>query len=309
MLGMATAMAQGVKGVAAANYSLEADPSSPFGLVGSALVSISADNPSVLAGLISSSVPGMGGMTIPANGTAIQVPVPMAPQPVFAAIKGKHLVLYTGDAAKAPADAMASEPLNTDGITALAFNYERIGDAALVALDTPMMANSAQGMAIAMGSCVDTYAGILQAAALPLSGSYSDTYSNRGWDATLNVAVGRVTTDFSVPTGTFQTDTLDVDCSWYTSGTETINADGTGQFSERDASGQCDLYQSDYDWTVGGNVMEQTTTSVRSRESCNAAWEELPGETYRCALLGSHNGYHYCQYGTGMDATLVRYFR
>jgi hypothetical protein len=309
MLGMVTAMAQGVKGVAAAIYNLEADSTSPFGLAGSALVSISADNPSVLAGIISSSVPGMAGVTIPTDGTAVQVPVPMVPQPVYAAIKGKHLVLYTGTTAKAPADALASEPLNTDGLTALAFNYERIGDAALVALETPMMANSLQGMAVAMGSCVDTYSSILQTAALPISGSYSDTQTSRGWEATLNVNLGRVTTDFSVPTGTFKSETLDVDCSWYSSGTETINADGTGQFSERDEAGQCDLYQSDYDWSVTGNVMEQTTTSVRSRESCNADWEELAEESFRCILLGTHNGYHYCQYGTGMDATLVRYFQ
>ncbi|MDX1269839.1 MAG: hypothetical protein R3311_20900, partial [Oceanisphaera sp.] len=145
MLGMATAMAQGVKGVGAAVYDITVDTNSPFGLAGSALISLSADNPSVLAGLISSSIPGMAGITIPDDGTAVQVPVPMAPQPVFAAIKGKHLVVYTGDAAKTPADALASEPLNTRGSTAIAFNYERFGEAALVALESPMVANNAQG--------------------------------------------------------------------------------------------------------------------------------------------------------------------
>jgi len=311
MLGMATAMAQGVKGLAAALYSIDADSSSPLGLVGSALVSISTENPQVLAGLISSSVPGMAGMNIPSNGSAVQIPVPMVPQPVFAAIKGKHLVLYTGDNAKAPADAMAGEPLNTQGITAIAFNYERIGDAALVAMESPMLASNVQGMGANMGSsqCVDTYAGILQVAALPISGSFRDTYTDRGWDASIAINVGRMTTDFSVPTGTFQSATLGEDCSWSATGTETIKADGTGTFSELDETGQCDLYQADYKWTQNGNVMEQTTTLVRSRDACEANWEEQPEEYYSCALLGSHKGYYYCRYGTGMDATLVRYFQ
>jgi hypothetical protein len=116
-------------------------------------------------------------------------------------------------------------------------------------------------------------------------------------------------TDFSVPTGTFQSETLDVDCTWYDSGVEIINADGTGQFSETDETGQCTLYQADYTWTQNGNVMEQTTTGLRSRNSCDADWEEQPEETFNCSLLGSHNGYLYCQYGTGMDAYLMRYFQ
>lgn len=309
MLGMATAMAQGVKGVGAAVYDITANDKSPFGLAGSALVTMSADNPSVLAGLISSSIPGMAGVTIPDDGTAVQVPVPMAPQPVFAAIKGKHLVVYTGDAAKAPADAMASEPLNTRGSTAIAFNYERFGEAALVALESPMVASNAQGMAMATGSCVDAYAGILQAAALPLEGSYRDTLTERGWEAKFEVTLGEMNTDLSVPTGTFQSETLDYDCTWYDSGVEIINADGTGQFTETDDNGQCALYQADYTWTQNGNVMEQTTTALRSRESCDAAWEDQPQETFTCTLLGSHNGNLYCQYGTGMDAYLMRYFQ
>ncbi|MEX1215226.1 hypothetical protein [Saccharospirillum sp.] len=307
MLGMATAMAQGVKGLGAAVYGIEADDNSPYGLVGSALVTLSADNPSVLAGLISSSIPGMAGVTIPEDGTAVQVPLPMVPQPVFAAIKGKHLVVYTGDTAKAPADAMASEPLNTRGSTAIAFNYERFGEAALVAMESPMVASNAQGMAMATGSCVEAYAGILQAAALPLEGSYRDTYTDRGWEAKFDVTLGKMTTDFSVPTGTYQSETLDVDCTWYDSGVETINANGTGQFTEMDETGQCELYQANYTWTQDGNMMEQTTTELRSRNTCEADWEEQPEETFNCALLGNHNGFHYCQYGTGMDAYLVRY--
>ncbi|HET8903024.1 MAG TPA: hypothetical protein VFN16_03440 [Saccharospirillum sp.] len=307
MLGMATAMAQGVKGIGAAVYGIEADTSSPVGLVGSILVSVSADNPSVLAGLISSSVPGMAGVTIPSDGTPVQMPTPMVPQPVFAAIKGKHLVVYTGDAAKAPADALASEALNTRGSTAIAFNYERIGKAALVAMESPMVASNAQGMAMATGSCVDAYASILQIAALPLEGSYRDTYTDRGWEAMLEVELGKLTSDPSVPTGTFQSEMLDTDCTWYDSGVEIINADGTGQFTETDETGQCALYQADYRWTQNGNVMEQTTTQLLARDTCEAEWEEQPEETFTCSLLGTHNGYLYCKYGTGMDAYLMRY--
>lgn len=309
MLGMATAMAQGVKGVGAAVYGIAADDSSPVGLTGSVLVSISADNPSVLAGLISSSVPGMAGVTIPEDGTAVQVPVPMVPQPVFAAIKGKHLAVYTGDAAKAPADALASEPLNTRGSTAIAFNYERFGKAALVAMESPVVASNAQGMAMATGSCVDAYAGVLQAASMPLHGSYLDTFTDRGWEARIEATLGEMETDPDAPTGTFRAQTLTADCTWYDSGVETINADGTGQFTETARNGQCALYEADYRWTQDGNVMAQTTTELRSRDSCDDDWEAQPQETFNCALLGSHAGYFYCQYGTGMDAYLMRYAR
>jgi len=309
MLGMASGMAQGVKGIGAALYSVDADPSSPVGITGSALISLSAESPETIAGMITTSVPGMAGLSIPSNGDAVQVPTPLPNPTVYAAIKGKHLVVYTGEQAKSAADTLASEPLNTRGVTSAAFNYQRFGKAALTALDA--MPNTAGLNEFSPdGNCSDVYTSVIQLAQLPMELTYQDDYTDRGWEALIDVDVQAADSNkVTVESGTYRTETLDFDCSWFASGQETFNSDGTGAYTEQDGAGQCDLYRIEYEWEQEGDNLSQAVVREQSRDSCDAEWTDVEAESYECTVLGEADSGFYCLYSFDGEATLMRYTR
>lgn len=309
MIGMATGMAQGVKGIGAALYSLEADPSSPVGLTGSALVSLSAENPETIAGLIASSIPGLAGLSIPSNGEAVEVPAPLPTPPIYAAIKGKHLVVYTGEPAQADAEAMADEPLNTRGTTAGAFNYQGFGNAALTVLQA--IPNAADMSDVAGdGSCSELYAGILQLAQMPMVITYEDDYTDRGWEALINADVQATDSQaVNVEAGNYQIETLDSTCSWTISGQVTFENDGTGTFSQADSTGQCDVYRSDYAWTQDGASLTLEIEQEQGRDNCDGDWAEVEADSEECTVLGESEDGFYCQYYIDGEANLMRYTR
>lgn len=308
MLGMVSGMAQGVKGVGAALFSLETDVDSPVGLRGSAMVSLSAENPQTIAALISSSIPGMAGLTIPANGDPVEVPVPVPNLPVFAAIKGKHLVIYTGEPAEAAAESMAAEPLNTRGTTALAMNYQRFGDAMLTALNTPEFAGQLTASS-GTGDCTEMYSAFLQLRELPLTIAYHDNYTEQGWEALARVNIEASERDLEVQPGQYRTDTLNYDCSWSAAGTETLNEDGTGQYTETSADGQCALYVNEYRWEQKGSTIVQNGTAERSRDSCDAEWTTQEPQSYDCSIVGNLDNGFYCLYHFDGEPVLMRYTR
>ncbi len=304
MLGMASGMAQGVKGIGAALYSLEADPTTPAGLGGSALISVSAENPQTIASLITTSVPGMAGLNIPTTGEGVKVPVPVPAPPIYAAIKGKHLVVYTGDEAKAAADALANEPLNTKGLTAAAFNYKKFGEAVLTAVDAAPDA-SALSQFSPNGDCTEAYTGILQVAQMPMTLTYQDDYTERGWEALVGVDVSNEAGQIGdIEAGTYRTETLDYDCSWYGSGQETLNSDGSGQYLD---DSECSTYRIDYQWDQNGRTLVQKVSSEQERDSCEGEWAEAEAQNYECTVLStSDQGFH-CLYHFDGEPTLMRY--
>ena len=310
MIGMVSGMAQGVKGVGMAIYSLVADSEAPMGVTPSMLVSLSAENPQMLAPVITASIPGMAGVRIPTNGDAVNLPVPGVPVALFAAIKGKHLVVYSGAEGEQAANQLADEALNTNGITALSLNYQKTGETLLDVLEAvPEMPNNPLMFADELGSCDQAYLLALQFAQLPMQFTYSDTYNDKGWEGHVDVQVERMSAMQPELSGRFQVASLGHDCGWTTSGTETLNDDGTGQYSEPDATGQCDLYQLDYSWSQSGLTMTQEATSERMRDSCSDDWETFEAETYLCHLVGEHDSGFYCLYYFDAEPTLLRYSR
>lgn len=310
MIGMVSGMAQGVKGVGMAIYSLVADPEAPMGVTPSVLVSLSAENPQMLAPVITASIPGMAGVRIPTNGDAVSLPVPGVPVELFAAIKGKHLVVYSGTEGEQAANQLAEEALNTQGITALALNYQKTGETLLDMLEAiPEMQMNPLLFADEMGGCDQAYLLALQFAQLPMQFTYSDTYNDKGWEGHVDVQIERMSAMQPELSGSFQVASLDYDCSWTTSGTETLNSDGTGQYSESDVGGQCDLYQLDYSWSQSGLSMTQEATMERIRDTCSDDWETFDAETYVCHLVGEHDSGFYCLYYFDAEPTLLRYSR
>jgi hypothetical protein len=132
MLGMMTGMVQGVKGVSIAvqSYSLSNESGEPSLASLDAMVSLSADKPLVLANMAKGFVPSLANMDLVDGGEALDVTqlLMLPPQMAintFLAIKGKHLVLYTGKGEQLATE-IAKEPLSNNGLFTLSADYGQL---------------------------------------------------------------------------------------------------------------------------------------------------------------------------------------
>ncbi|MGB0205685.1 MAG: hypothetical protein ACPF9K_11630 [Neptuniibacter sp.] len=132
-LAMFTGMVQGVKGVGVAmnDFSVDMDGPTPDIKGVDALLSLSADNPEVLFNMAKTFAPNLASIQLPTDGSPVDlsayIPNPKADQvqPMLA-LKGQHLVVYTGEKSKAMADALASETPQNNGVMSLSADYSRL---------------------------------------------------------------------------------------------------------------------------------------------------------------------------------------
>lgn len=301
MLAMGTAMFDSVRGAGVAVYNLEASDQTPMGLDGSVLISVSSENPATLASMLTSYLPQFAGMKIPADGTPVEIPDPMGLGGNFLAIKGKHLVAYRGEAAKAAAEELAGEALKINGTTALALNLRE--PMKLFDLVEPMAAQSAQS------GCAEMYAGMLALTQTPLSLVYSEQLNDQGWAGNLAMEMEVIEPlEAATVAGTYELTMLDnTDCQWYPMGTETLNADGSGRFVSESDSGECETYQSEFTWVLNGRQLAETTLVEREREACTGEWTETTDEAedFECGIMAPEADGFYCM--TQSDGMIEMY--
>lgn len=286
MLGLGVGMVQGLKGVGLAVYDLESDPESIAGVTGSAIISVSTQNPQAVAGLLTNFVPGMDGLALPEDGTPVALPPFFVPEGTHAAIKGDHLVVYRGVAAQEAAEALAEEPLHNNGISALVLNVTQISDQLL---DHPeAFADYAQGQ------CANAWAGVLEMQQSALAMAFKDTFNEFGWDGTFDWQVAKPAAfpdDFS---GTYLLEQVSEDCTWQPLGIERKRADGTGSYTLMDQELGCSLYETEYNWSLSGASLQQNVMAEREREACDDEWTDLSPDDFACTLLPRKTGGFYC---------------
>ncbi|MGI2022384.1 hypothetical protein [Shewanella glacialipiscicola] len=133
MLGMFTGMANGVKGMSVSlldfkmtthdqDYQLESVD---------ALVSLSAENPAMLFNMVKPFAPMLADVQLADNGDATDLsPILMLPPELgikpMLAIKGQHLVMYSGDKGLQLANKLAAEKLSTNGMYSLSADYGKM---------------------------------------------------------------------------------------------------------------------------------------------------------------------------------------
>jgi hypothetical protein len=126
---MMTGMAPGVQGLGFSLMSLELEgtgagaPPMPKSL--DALISLAVKNPTTFVQTVSVFFPPLAQLQIPADGTPVQLPIPMPlPFSVMAAINGSHLTIYTGEQSQALAQGLASESLEgSQGLLSTNLDY------------------------------------------------------------------------------------------------------------------------------------------------------------------------------------------
>ena len=134
VLGMATNMAAGVKGVSAALFNYEVSE----GLDGkplldslNGLLSLHADNPEMIFNSVKMFSPELQNIQLTANGeeVALNKLIPIDPALNInpkAVIKGNHLVIYNGELGKQAAEKLGTEKLSANGLYQTSFDIERI---------------------------------------------------------------------------------------------------------------------------------------------------------------------------------------
>ena len=311
MLGMGTAMFDSVRGVGVALFNIEQSDTTPLGLDGSALITLSSENPAALASMASAYMPGVSGLQIPSDGTAVEIPDPMGLGGNFVAIKGKHLVVYRGEAAREVAEDMSSEPLEATGVSALALNLKQPRE--LFDIIEPALSHSAAGM----GECGRVYDALLSLTKMPFSATYQEQFTQRGWNGQLGFEITTVgPASMSELSGTYALSQLDpYSCNWNEFGTETLEEDGTGGFNggfvgPDESAPQCDTFRSEFEWSLTGSLMVQTPGSQEFRSSCEEEWEtvaDVPGVS--CEVLAVDDEGFFCSSVEDEHVNLVRYQR
>ena len=128
-IGMASGMLASLQGISASIFNIDGNidlaTKTPNIKSVDAMITLSAGNPQSFVMMAANFIPPLASLTIPADGTAIDLPIPL-PIPLAdtpkIAIKGNHIVAYIGEQSRQHAENLANSPLEQNAV--LAFNVD-----------------------------------------------------------------------------------------------------------------------------------------------------------------------------------------
>ncbi len=302
MLQMFLGMAQGVKGVGLSifDFSLNAITQQPERM--EMLLSVAAESPATLAAMTAMlPMPELNNIVIPSDGTAVEVSPPMMPGQSFkVAIKGNHLVVYTGATAEPFANALATEDLALNGLMGMGFNYRKMGDV----FDVMSM-----GAAMGGQSCIEAEEMRHTMASLNMDISMLTDVSENGLDSAFSGSFDQPSLQRFSAGGSYQVETMNEMCVWESAGIEVWGPESKGSVTETYPGSDCVNYEMQFDWRQAGNEVIFTNSNSRTRDACDAAWEEdSNSEPYACVLMNIEEDSFQCLFDAGTeDAVIYRY--
>lgn len=302
MAGMFAGMIQGTSGAGFSLYDLQLSPSEPVPAHYDFLFSIATANPQPLLSLLESTPFGRM-IRIPNDGTLSDIDLSfMAPGvSIKAGIQGNHIVAFKGEKAQQAVDKIGSESLEANGISGLTVNYSRLADLVdqiPAPLAEQMDTGSASGCVAQMqlSELLRSQAGSI---------GYLTDINSQGVVTDMDIRLQTQQTHTIDPVGRFKVIDKTYDCAeGEDAGFEEIRKDGTGRYVYADMN--CELYQSDYNWSVEGRIMTIDTTETRSRESCDQKWTPAEAVDTQCQLVAADNGFR-CLLDGEQGKTLLHY--
>jgi hypothetical protein len=302
MLSVFTSMAQSLSGVSLSIFDLIKDENSQLGAQYDAIATITTEKPEVLSALASKFLPILNGVQVPTDGSAINLADSGLPINAYVAIKGKHLVAYTGEKSKQVAEQLATEEVKPNGVVAFNMDSTKLGD--LIMNMGPLSAS--------MGNdCTDLYTVSTALSAVPFSLKVREDLDGNGyksaWSMSMN-DVSKVTIKRRQDlVNAFKVEYLDEECHWIDIGSETFNQDGTGTFVDTDDSNSCNIFESGFKWSYSMGSIIETNSNNRFRSSCDSEWEQQESVDFSCQILGAKNTEFYCLQDDGDYKALHRY--
>lgn len=306
MLGMATGMVQGLKGLGLSVFDLKVSPESAQPIALDAALSVETTNPVGLLSLMQM-VPELAALKIPVDGSEVPLKLPLPfDLGLKAAVKGEHVVIFSGEQGQATMSALATEKLNANGLgIASAFNYQK---AANVIEQSNLLALIGTGNDD-VGNCIEAFSFIDQMRSVDMELNYRNYVSDKGLAFAMDLLMAKpdAETHHIDVVGQWQTAYLDETCQWLPAGIENITAKGTGRYVESDAAQQCELYHYEYVWQHNGKQLAMTdTTPTQFRDSCADSWQREDNlTTYYCEMMNITEDSFQCLYHSSGEAPFV----
>tara|TARA_B110000208_G_scaffold160497_1_gene195662 strand:- start:2319 stop:3554 length:1236 start_codon:yes stop_codon:yes gene_type:complete len=296
---IAASAGQGFSGLGAAIYDIDLATIADGSVVIDAIVSITTQYPELLSSLVPF-VPQLSGVEIPSDGSSVALNIAELPPGITPklAVKGKHFVIFDGPISKRVAQEMQFEKTNKLGIYSSSINYEKLGNMVsqgigIFAGESGFKAHECADLHVSMATLSNTKANITMQMAAQSKGIRFDVNSRVKLPA--NSPSGEPTN--AVKPGNYLLQTLAQGCEWIDVGTESIHADGTGQYEIINESQECATFQAQYDWQQLGGRLVFSETLSQARESCNQAMDDQELLTSQCILLASR--------GSGFDCLFI----
>lgn len=304
MLGMAMSMVNGVQGFGASIFDAAMGESSLLPDTVDFMASIATENPVMLVNM-AKILPFLGDITLPSDGTAITLNLPMVPPTieVKGAIKGKHIVIFAGEKSATIADQLINEPITANGLYSLAFNYRKV-----VELIT---SEDLQGLASSVGvsGCIQQYEMAHMFQHLKMDVGIVMAAQEEGVVTQYNGSMDKPIVIEPRMSGKYRVERLGENCEWQGDAQDEIRQDGTGSYIEKSDDAACDIYVSNYSWTKKGDVIS-FGSSEQTRASCADEFPTPINEIYTCYLMNVTADSFQCLYDPATEMTsLYRYKR
>ncbi|WP_219703907.1 hypothetical protein, partial [Marinomonas lutimaris] len=302
MLSVFTSMAQSLSGVSLGVFDLIKDENSQLGAQYDAIATITTEKPEVLSALASKFLPILNGVQVPTDGSAINLADSGLPIDAYVAIKGKHLVAYTGEKSKQVAEQLATEEVKPNGVVAFNMESTKLGD--LIMNMGPL--NASMG-----NDCTDLFTVSTALTAVPFTLKVREDLDDNGYKSAWSMSmkdVSKVTIKRRQDlVNVFKVEYLDEECKWIDIGSETFNQDGTGTFVDTDDSNSCNVFESNFKWSYALGSIVEANSNIRFRNSCENEWEAQESVDFSCQILGAKETEFYCLQDDGDYKALHRY--
>lgn len=302
MMGLFAGMAQGTSGAGFSLYDLQLSPTQPIPEQYDFLLSIATANPQPLLSLLSSTPFGRM-ISIPQDGSLKELDLSfVAPgMSVNAGIQGNHIVVFKGEKAQQAVDKIGAESLDANGLNSLSINYPRLADL-VDQIPAPIAAQMDTGTETGCVSQVQL-SELLRAQAGSIG--YHSDINAQGWVTDMDMRLATGNRDAIDPVGNFVVVDKTFECEvGEEAGYEEIRKDGTGRYVYADTD--CELYQSNYNWSIEGRTMKIDTIDAQSRESCAQEWAPAEATNSQCLLISTDNGFR-CLFDGEQGKTLLHY--
>ncbi|RBP80077.1 hypothetical protein EBI01_14230 [Marinomonas rhizomae] len=301
-LSVFTSMAQGFSGVSVGIFDIEKDENSQIGLKYDAIATLTSEKPEVLAALAGQYLPMLRGIQIPTDGRAVNLADSGLPIDAFVAIKGKHLVAYSGEKSQKIAEQLTTEEVVQNGMVAVAMDSTKLSD---------LVMNFGQYSANMGNDCTDLYTVSAALRGVPFTLNVQEGFNGKGYESNWSMYFQDLAKIKNIKRkdllNSFNVEYLDEQCNWIDTGIENFNEDGTGTFVDTDESNRCNVFESSFKWSHFMGFITETSSDNRFRSSCDSEWEKQESIDFSCQILGAKNTDFYCLQDDSDYKTLYRY--
>ena len=302
-LSVFTSMAQNLSGVSFGIFDVEKNENSQIGANYDAIATITSEKPDVLAALAAQYIPILRGVLVPTDGSAVNLADIGLPMDTFVAIKGKHLVAYTGEKSQQVAEQLATEEVTKNGMVAIAIDSTKLGDLTM---------NLGQLGANMGQDCTDLYTVSSALTSVPFHLNLHEGFNGKGYESNWSMYLKDLSKFKNIShkdlLSRFNVEYLNEQCEWVAAGVETFNAGGVGTFVDQDEVNSCNVYESRFEWQYAFGMIEEKGSESQYRSSCDSEWEQQEEVDFACQVLGAKENSFYCLHDDGYK-TLYRYTR